>query len=163
MGTCTLSVRLLRPLVSRSRASISLCALRPARTDRIGSLATSISDQVCPRGHVFLFSPLQGGVKDSVGDLLMDVDPRRSELWRDASLIEGGVGLGDKFKAFVPAKQHSPSPNSTIVERQVIVVCGKIVLECGKPYLIAVHGNPRSVSLGADWPSLEDRPHSAPG
>ena len=109
-----------------------------------------------PRGHVFLVSPLQDGVKDSVGDLLMDADPRRREFWLEANLIEGSVGVGENFKAFVPPKQHSPSPNSTIVERQAILVRGMVVLECGKPYLVSVQGNESSVSLEADWPRLED-------
>jgi len=91
-----------------------------------------------PRGYVFLVAPVEVESFGSVGELLQSADPRRSPFWLEAKLMNGDLGASKSFEALVRQKQHSPSPNSTIVEREVLLVRASFHTACGKRYLLAV-------------------------
>ena len=106
-----------------------------------------------PRGHVFLVSPLPETIAETPGEVLRSADPKGRDFWLEATLTEGAVAVGKTFEALVPPEQHSPSPNSIIVEREAILVRGSIVVGCGKRYLVAVQGNPFGSEV-AEWSEL---------
>lgn len=106
-----------------------------------------------PRGHVFLVMPTPSLSPHSVGHLLQFGDPHQRSFWLDAILLKGDYQYGKPFEAVVPALEHSPSPNATIVERQTILVRAQIHSACGKHYLVAVQGNP-FISEKDEWPRI---------
>lgn len=110
-----------------------------------------------PRGYVFLVAPVNADSFGSVGELLQSVDPRRSSFWLEAKLVNGALSPNESFEALVPPKQHSPSPNSTIVEREAVLVRGSFHTACGKRYLLAVQGNPFGIETRTEWPKIRER------
>jgi hypothetical protein len=109
-----------------------------------------------PRGYVFLVAPVKTGSFGSVGELLQSADPRHRSFWIDAQLMNGGFNDNEVFEALVPPKQNSPSPNSTIVEREAVLVRGSLHTACGKRYLLAVQGNPFAIETGTEWPKIRE-------
>ncbi|MEB2316911.1 MAG: hypothetical protein OZ919_12700 [Xanthomonadaceae bacterium] len=108
-----------------------------------------------PRGHVFLVSPVSTATPLAIGELLQSADPRKRSFWLDATLTSGDMRSGGPFEALVPPKQHSPSPNSTIVEREAVLVRGQLRNACGKHYLVAVQGNPLGLEH-QEWPRIRE-------
>lgn len=107
-----------------------------------------------PRGYVFLVAPVKAEPFSSVGELLQSVDPRHRSFWLEAQLINGDLRSVEPFEAFVPPKQHSPSPNSVITEREAVLVRGSFHSACGRRYLLAVQGNPFAMEASTEWPRV---------
>lgn len=106
------------------------------------------------RGYVFLVLPVESKSYGSIGELLQSVDPRRRSFWLETKLISGDLSSNESFEAFVPPKQHSPSPNSTFVEREMLLIRGSFHTACRKRYLLAVHGNPFAIKTSIEWPKI---------
>ncbi|MGB8715886.1 MAG: hypothetical protein WCD66_05930 [Rhodanobacteraceae bacterium] len=108
-----------------------------------------------PRGSVFLVIPLNSE-PESLGDLLVQADPKHHKFWLEAKLLKGQIAPDKVFEAIVPPLQHSPGPHETIIEREAILVRGQVHGACGKQYLVAAQANPM-VSESREWPILRKR------
>jgi hypothetical protein len=106
-----------------------------------------------PRGPVFLVLPLKS-LPTNPGELLMQADPKHREFWLETKLTNGQIALGQTFEAIVPPLQHSPDPNSTIVEREEIRLRGQIHAACGKQYLVAAQSTPMIYGDANEWTRL---------
>lgn len=109
-----------------------------------------------PRGPVFLIAPVPVESLVSVGALLQSADPKKRPFWLEAKLRSGDLASGDAFEAWVPAKQRSPSPRSTIIDREAVLVRGHLHSACGKRYLVAVQGSP-FLDTEREWPIISKK------
>ena len=108
-----------------------------------------------PRGTVFLILPVSK-LPDTLGQLLMQADPKHHQFWLEARPLNGRLEPGKVFEAIVPPLQHSPAPNEIIIEREAILVRGKVHEACGKQYLVAAQAHPMA-SESSEWPILRKR------
>jgi hypothetical protein len=106
-----------------------------------------------PRGPVFLVLPTPTTAPASVGELLRHVDPKGRAFWLEARLTNGTLDSEEPFEAIVPAKQRRATPNGIIVEREALLVRGRIHSACGRNYLVAIQANPAVVEQ-QEWPII---------
>ncbi|WP_376694005.1 hypothetical protein [Wenzhouxiangella sp. EGI_FJ10409] len=108
-----------------------------------------------PRGDTFLVVPIPNPAQSSLVEILQATSPRKESLWREVELVGGDSSTDEPFEAVVPAKKRHPSPNSTIVEREAVLIRGGFKEACGKHYLVAVLANPL-FSIEDEWPKLRE-------
>lgn len=110
--------------------------------------------QHMPKGHVFLVLPLKTQ-PNTVGELLIDADPRHRQFWLEAQLLRGEISSNTVFEARVPPIQKRTSPNAVIAEREALFLRGEIHVSCGNRYLVAVQANPL-VSESNEWEGIRE-------
>jgi hypothetical protein len=105
-----------------------------------------------PRGSSYLILPGHYEPGSALVVTLSSFSPKESKLWNEAVLLAGNVAPGHQFEARVPERSREMGPRSKVVEREEILIVGRIQAACEKHYLVVVMKNPfGGSSTKRDW------------